>query len=221
MKKWLLIFGLFLLTGCTEKNLQPSEPNLPDKGAAPVEERTPTEETTPEVDIAIEDYFPKENKTYMFRGEGNEYATYSETFYNKTDSYLPSIVENGGTRLLRIYQLTNNSINLVYEQPEFYDEKIPSFNDLKSKFNPVPILQTPLKEGNSFNNWNITAIDAELDLPIGKLKNIIVLEQQDDENKSTVRSYWAPNFGKVKQEFISNESETEEFTVTSELKEIK
>lgn len=204
MNKWfLLLFSFFLLTGCVTKQTQPPKPNIP------IDE------------IKLEDYFPQSNKTYSYRGEGNEYASFKETFYNKTDSYLPSIVENGGTRILRIYQLTDKGIYLVYEQPEFYDETIPLFEELKKQFKSVPLIEKPLKAGNSFNHWKIKNTDIELNLAIGKLTNVIVVEQQDEENKTVSRSYWAPGIGKVKQEFLTTGQNTEGNTITSELEEIK
>lgn len=205
MSKYIFLFiGALFLSGCTEKE----SPALNEK---PIH----AEETR------IEDYFPQENKTYIYRGEGNEFATFKEVFYKKTDSYLTSIVENGGTRLLRIYQLKNNGIYTVYEQPEFYEENVPSFEELKQEFKPTPLLIKPIKSNKTFNNWKIIDTTASLDHPLGQLKNVIILEQVNQEDNTIVRNYWAPGIGKVKQEFISKEHDGEEYRVTSELVEIK
>lgn len=204
MYKYLfLLVSFFLLSGCSEKQPQPEKPI------------TTTEE------IKMDEYFPQQNKTYVFHGEGNEYAGFTEVFYQKTDSYLPSIVANGGTRILRIYELTGRGIYLVYEKPEFYDESIPSLAELKKHFHPVPLIIKPLKAGKTFNGWKITHTNAEIELPIGKVNNVIIIEQEDNENHTFVRRYWAPGMGLVKQEFVSAEENTEEISVTSELETIK
>ncbi|WP_066288573.1 hypothetical protein [Bacillus sp. FJAT-29937] len=203
MNKYLfLLLGFLLLTGCTEKKAAPPKPNGTAK------------------EIMVEDYFPQENKTYVYRGEGNEYAAFSEFFYQRTDSYLPSIVENGGTRILKIYKLTDEGIYQVYNRPEFYDEEIPPLAELEKEFNPIPLLIKPLQAEKTFNGFTIVQTNAELLLPIGEVKNVVIIEQQDEENKTIVRKYWAPGLGMVKQEFVSSEKNTEEFSVTSELEKI-
>lgn len=204
MNKYLFfLIGFLLLSGCAEKQSESPKPKMTAE------------------EIKIEEYFPQENKTYKYHGEGNEYAGFTEDFYQRTDSYLPSIIENGGTRILRIYQFTDDGIYQVYEQPEFYDEMIPSLEELKKQFNPVPLLIKPLKAEKTFNNFTISHTNAELSLPIGKVKNVIIIEQQDKENETILRKYWAPGMGMVKQEFVSSEKNTEEFSVTSELENIR
>lgn len=204
MKKWwLLLIGLIMVTGCISKEAPPAKPKPPKE------------------EISIEEYYPQENKTYQYRGEGNEYAAYTEVFYKKTDSYLPSIVDNGGTRLLRIYQLTEKGIYVVYEQPEFYNETIPSFDEMKQYFNPVPLLEKPIKENTSFNGWKIINTNEKMMLFDGEVKNIIIIEQHDQQNNTVVRKYWAPKLGMVKQEFESGEENPEKFSVMSELVNIK
>ncbi|MEH7391881.1 hypothetical protein [Bacillus sp. JJ1474] len=203
MNKYLfLLIGFLLLTGCAEKKAESPKP----KGTAE--------------EIKIEEYFPQENKTYVYRGEGNEYAAFTEFFYQRTDSYLPSIVENGGTRILKIYKLTDKGIYQVYDRPEFYDEEIPPLAELEKQFNLVPLLIKPLQVEKSFNGFTISHTNAELLLPIGKVKNVVIIEQYDKENETIVRKYWAPGMGMVKQEFVSSEKNTEKFSVTSELEKI-
>ncbi|WNS77288.1 hypothetical protein RRV45_09970 [Bacillus sp. DTU_2020_1000418_1_SI_GHA_SEK_038] len=204
MNKYLFILiGFLLLTGCTEKQPQSPKPKF-----------------SPE-EIKIDEYFPQANKKYEYHGEGNEYAAFTEVFYQRTDSYLPSIIDNGGTRILRIYKFTDDGIYRVYEQPEYYDETIPSLEELKKHFKPVPLLIKPLQAGKTFNGFTITHTNAELALPIGNVKNVIIIEQQDKENETIVRKYWAPGMGMVKQEFISSEKNTDDYSVTSELENIQ
>lgn len=204
----LMIFILIslLLAGCA---VNPSKPQPQDKIDSP----------TSSLKLNLNDYFPQENKTFSFRGEGNEFASYKEDFFQLTDNYLTSIVENGGTRIFKVYQLTNDGIYLVYEQPEYYEEAPLEVEALKNQFKPVPLLKAPLEIGNKYNDISILKINEELTLPIGQLTNVIVTEQRDDDQHTILKKYWAPGYGLVKTEFIS--TEPEEMIVTSELESIQ
>ncbi|MFO1444916.1 hypothetical protein KDN24_17260 [Bacillus sp. Bva_UNVM-123] len=173
----------------------------------------------PAESIRINDYFPIANRINSYKGEGNEFATYEEAFFEYKDSYLSSIVENGGTRTFKVYQVTNEGIYLVYEQHEYYEEAPLPIDAIKSQFKPVALLTAPLKVGNKFNNWEITDVHAELNLPIGKLKNVIITEKRDEKSQTWTKNYWAPEYGLVKTEFTST-AEKDPFIVTSELEKI-
>ncbi|MBU8878715.1 hypothetical protein BGM26_06890 [Bacillus sp. FJAT-29790] len=207
MKKWfLLIISSLWLAGCMTK-----EPQTPQKPM----------QLQPQAETAkIKDYFPLENKNYFFKGEGNEFAVYNEMFYQKEGDYLPSIVENGGTRIFKVYQLTDDEIFVVYEEPEFYDEMIPALDSVKSKFVPISQLKQPFEVGNSFGDWKIVDVHAKLSLPIGELEDVIITEKKNEDN-SLVRNYWVPGYGKVKEEFLMTDKNGQEFTITSLLEKIK
>jgi hypothetical protein len=208
MKKcFLVIYGCFLLlAGCMS--------NEPQKNS------TQEPKQIPEESLLIADYYPLENKVYSFQGEGNEFAAYTETFYEKTDQYLPSIVENGGTRIFKVYQLSPEGINVVYELPEYYEETLPSIDSIRKEFNPIGQLKSPLEIGTTFEGWQIVEVNGKAMLPIGEIEKIIVVEKRDEENHTVIRRYWAAGYGKVKEEFIFTEGE-EEYKVISELKDIQ
>jgi len=174
--------------------------------------------SSPPETLNIEDYFPLENSTYFYKGEGNEFAAYKEDFFEKSGDYLPSITENAGTRIFKVYQLTSDGIYLVYEQPEYYEEAPLEIEAVKSQFNPVPLLKTPLKFGGKFKDLSISEIHHKLNLPIGRLTDVIVTENKDEENNTVTKYYWATDYGLVKTEFTSTEEE--DFIITSELESI-
>ncbi|MBP2240294.1 hypothetical protein J2Z40_000847 [Cytobacillus eiseniae] len=205
----LFILACLLLTGCKI-----------DESPSPFPGSSESQSHSDIDSIAIDDFFPLENKIYSFNGEGNEYAAYKETFFTRIDHYLPSIVENGGTRILKVYELTTEGIYLVYEQPEYYEETLPSIDSIKGKFNRQTLLMSPLTIGTVYDDWEIVNIDEEIQLPIGKIKKIIVVEQKDEENQTIITSFWAPGYGKIKEEFVSTEG-SEEFKVVSELKNME
>jgi len=210
MKKLIpLFFFCFFLSACAVAD-QPAVEKEPEKHEVSTQEKP-----------SIKEYFPLENKVYSFAGQGNEFASYKEIFYETEDGYLPAVVENGGTRILKVYQLTSDGIYTVYEQPEYYEQKIPPIEQVKDHFfSPKPQLAAPLSNGSGFNSWKIIETDAKLKLPFGELDHVIILEQKESGDHSTVTSYWAPGYGKVKQEFIYTEENGEEFIVTSELENI-
>lgn len=206
MKKWFyIVLGCLLLVGCTADK-------SPSKESPKTEQ--PSVETT-----KMADYYPLENKIYSYKGEGNEYATYKETFYEKEGDYLPSIVDNGGTCVLKVYQFTADGIYLVYEQAEFYDETLPALDSIKSEFKPIPLLVNPLEVGTVFEEWKIVDKIAKLTLPIGEVHDVLVIEKKGGD-KSIVKNYWAAGYGKVMDEFLYTDESGEEFVVTSKLEKI-
>lgn len=208
MKKWFLFtIGCILLAGCTAKESQNPNP--------PVSQQPPNEKT-----VTIEDYYPLENKTYTFKGEGNEFAAYKESFFTKVDNYLPAIIENGGTRIFKVYELAEDGIFVVFEQGEYYEETPPPIDSVKSQFDRTPLLTNPLSVGATFDGWEIIKIDERMVLPIGEVNNVIVVEQKDEENHTVITNYLAPGYGKIKQEFVSTEGDGE-FKVVSEVEKVE
>ena len=174
-------------------------------------------ETLPK-EVELSDYFPQENSTYSFKGEGSEFSSYKEDFFEKNGDYLPSIVENSGTRIFKVYELTNDGIYLVYEQPEYYEEAPLEIAAVKSQFKQVPLLNKPLEVGTQFSDWTISETNAQLSLAIGEFSNVIVTEQRDEKKQTVLKYYWAPQHGIIKSEFLSTNNH--KFIVTSELESI-
>lgn len=205
-KEFLLAIGCLLLPGCVVKDYSPVSS---EQKQQPVK-----------VAFTIKDYYPLANKIYSFRGEGNEFAAYKETFFSQNGSYLPSIVENGGTRLFKVYELTSDGIYVVYEQAEYYKEAPASIDSVKSQFIRKPLLTIPLEIGRSFDGWEIKEVDKKITLPSGEMTNVIVTEQRDKENHTVITNYWAPGYGKILQVFLSTDGK-EENQVVSELEKIE
>lgn len=210
MKKWLFLFlTSLLLVGCVEINVN----NAKDEQNSPppnVDEQT----------VTLLDFFPNQPIEKQFQGIGNEYAQYTETFYKKEGNYIPAIVDNGGTRMLRIYRVTDKEISIVYEQPEFYQETIPPISSLETAFHVKPLLTLPLKIGKMVGEWKIVSLSENVSVPFGDFSDVIVLEKTNQDG-SINRQYWVEEYGKVKDEFSQKDENGNLFEVKSELDTIK
>lgn len=208
MKKWLfLLFSTLLLFGCESGEL----------------DKPPNEQSSPPVidkqEISLLEYFPDHPIEKSFLGKGNEFAQYTETLFQKEGSYFPTITDNGGTQILRIYKVTEQEISLVYEQAEFY-ESIPSLSTLEPYFQSKPILTLPLEEGKIIGEWKIVNSSDSITVPFGEFSDVIILEKINVDG-SISRQYWAKKYGKIKDEFIIKDENGTPFEVTSELQDIK
>jgi hypothetical protein len=233
LKALISLLLIFTLAGCTwnesanpqheEKpsdssndKPKPAEPTKPDGSpATPASPATPVS-TPSQQENTLKKFFPDDNQVKYFEGEGNEFADEKEIIFELQDNYLPTIVSNGGTSMLKIYKMTDTGIYLVYQQPEYYENRIPDLSTLESQFKEVPILTEPLKPGTMINGWKVIALDQNLLLPIGTVKQAVILEKTDD-NGSVSRQYWAPRYGLVKKEFYMKDSMGTETIITTEL----
>jgi hypothetical protein len=203
MKKILVfIVSAFLLVGCTEvKEIQPTERNE-------------------QISISLMDYFPSPPLEKSFLGNGNEYAQYTETFYENTGEFYPSIVNNGGTQMLRVYKVNEKEISIVYEQAEYYEETVPEISSIEPNFSSKPLLQTPVEVDKTAGDWKIISLTEQVTVPYGEYTDVIVIEKQNEDG-SVNRQYWAPKVGKIKDEFYLEDENGTAYEVTSELQNTK
>jgi hypothetical protein len=203
-----LIVCSLLLVGCGIK-----VENSKDNGSPPPTVIDKKEET-------LLDFFPTQPVEKQFEGLGNEFAQYTETFFEPPGSIYPSIIDNGGTRILRLYKVTKEEISIVYEQPEFYEETPPPASSLEAEFVNNPILKLPLEVGNTFGEWTIVQVNESLTVPYGSFKEVVIIEKTD-ETGGIQRQYWVEKHGKIKDEYLLEDENGSVFKVTSELKTLK
>lgn len=212
-----IISCLFLLLGCTSQN--PEKPSDNNPIPSPIETDVGDDEENT-ISASLLDYFPDKPIVKGYLGTGNEYAQYTETFYQKEGEYIPSIIDNGGTRVLRIYKVTEDEISIVYEQSEFYNETIPSISALEPAFQSKPILTSPLELGGMNGEWKIVDINHTLKVPYKEFNHVLVIEKTNTDG-SVNRQYWVKQLGKIKDEFIIEEENGDRYEVTSELQTAK
>lgn len=231
MKKIFIIFSLMIafIVGCAKN--EEVDPNNPDNNDLVIEEQGETNEedensldesdNRKEMTISIDQFLPPENVVKYFKGEGNEFAEEIETVFEKEGAYLPTTVNNGGTIVLNVYEVTGDGLYIVYQLPEFYEELPPKMEQISSEFVREEILRTPLKMGEVINDWEIVGVNESISLPIGPINNVLILEKKDDESGSINRQYWAPEYGIVKKEFYYEEEGRITMSVTTELEKME
>ncbi|MBM7648450.1 hypothetical protein JOC78_001392 [Bacillus ectoiniformans] len=175
----------------------------------------------PAVTVDLTEYAPPEMSVKYFKGEGNEYASYTESVMSVKNGLLETYIDNGGTRALSIFDISQNELANVYHKTEVYDQGTVDLSKLDRYKNREALLQSPLRPGQEINGWKITKTNAEIQLPYGIVDHVIVKEKQitqKDGSLIIMKEYWAKGLGLVKDEYIDIGSN---FTVTSELEKIE
>lgn len=204
MKKfcWFIsVICLLLLCACSEETLKPVS-------SPPIEQP-----------VNLADYFMEDQAVAKYKGEGNEYASYTARTQWHNRNTVSIYEDNGGTTILRTYRISENSIDLIQEQGEFYDTFEPTDKELEA----MPILSTflklPLKQGTSFDGWVIASVNDSLTTPLKNFNEVIKLEKKDDSG-AIQRKYITKQYGEVKREYIMQDGENE-FIVTSTIESIE
>lgn len=212
MKKYLLMFipTLFLIACGAE------EPNVIEPTTSSPTENT---QTPAETNVSLSDYFMPNNSIAQFKGEGNEFASYTLTTKHLYDNYIATYEDNGGTVMERIYHIQPDKISLIAENGEAYEASAPALSELESMQELEVYLATPLEEGMEFNGWKIISTNESVKTDVQTFENVIMLERIDEQG-ATSRKYFVQNFGEIKREFIMQEGD-EPFIVTSTLEKIQ
>jgi len=186
-----LLFSLVLLSSCANKNdIKP-----------PIEDSKPqdTKQT-----LTIRDYSYKENTNYVYKGEGNEYASYN-LFVDYIEGNRVQIrSNNGGTEMVKVLENNDGELTLLFSREETYYRE----NLIQSPVNNSEILlKEPLEVGTSWTlvdgrKRSITNVEVDVTTPAGAVKALEVTTEGKDENKT--QDYYAPNIGLVKTIFTSD-----------------
>lgn len=157
--------------------------------------------------------------TAHFKGEGNEFAEIDLRTDYLDDEHIAVYEDNGGTTMLSVYRVSEDKIELVKEEPEFYEEYEASSEELQA-LEPISVyMEFPIVEGDAIDGRVIVETGATVETPYSTFENVIVFESKGDDG-SINRTYFAENYGEVKREFIMEEN-GEAMTVTSTLESIE
>ncbi|MEA4896294.1 MAG: GerMN domain-containing protein [Oscillospiraceae bacterium] len=214
MKKLVLIICftiiVSLLFGCVFR--QNSEQPAASSGAG----ASPSASAGLEVPKVV-DYFPaRENVRYVYQGDGNEYASYDVyTDYSST-SKIQQRINNGGTELVQVIELSNGKAACVFSREECYYRE--NFLDKTDGSEEILMLE-PITAGTSWklNDGSvrtINGIDVGIDTPSGSYSAVAVETIYADGGSMT--DYYARGIGLVK-----TVSKGEGYTVNSSLSEIQ
>lgn len=164
-------------------------------------------------------FFMDNGTVATYLGEGNEYASYESRTQWHNDNTISLYEDNGGSTVLRTYRISKDSIDLIKEQGEFYEEYNPTDDELKALPKLSTFLQLPLVEGATFEDWVIISVNKIVETPYQTFEDVIVLEQTSG-NGAINRKYIVNDYGEIKREFIMKDDESE-YLVTSILESVK
>lgn len=215
-KRLFLLVPILLLVACWQEI-----PNSTKTETDPVKEvnSTPSTDLPSDEQVNLTQFFLPNDTTAYFKGEGNEYASYTLKILHLYDNYITTLEDNGGTVVQRIYRISDDEITLISEKGEAYDPVTPSLEELES-MQPMDIyLDTPIQVGTEFNGWKITSTSASVVTDLKKFENVVVIERKETEGNMT-RKYFAKDFGEIKREFIMLE-EQKEVIISSTIEKFK
>jgi len=162
-------------------------------------------------------YFPTvSGSSWIFEGEGNEYAAFQRKVSFTGDQQAQIQEDNGGTSITSVYKVTNNSVIRIYSEPESYNPD----NLLEKGFtsnDSTIILQAPLKTGTTWQlpddrQAEIIDTDVTINTPAGDFSSCLKIKVSGSDYH--IFEYYCKQVGLVKREYISGD-----FLVTSTLKE--
>lgn len=157
-----------------------------------------TDDILQKYDQQLLSYFPQEGKFYYYKGDGNEYAPYSEEIFAKQGNFLITFVANGGTRLQKVYYVKNGEMRVVYSEGEVYDYPNIPLNKLDTTDRRNIVLSAPFEKGKTMKNGlNIVDTNTTVEVPYGKFKNVLVLSNISPDGYVTTE-YWVQGIGQIK-----------------------
>ncbi len=200
--------------GCKDKS--PETPTPPTYTPTPVEPEQEPTETPPSKPVGkdISDYFPmKTGYKWEYEGEGNEFATYTQTVEFEEENRYQLSTDTGGTVMANIFEVNTDSIKNVYKIGEAYEHK----NLLKEKNNlDVTILKAPIEKGNKWvseeNTYEIVDTDATITVPYGTFNHCIIVKLTFKDGSESYMHY-KDGIGMVQSQFI-----TGDYRILSKLK---
>lgn len=225
----ILVFSVFMTScglfsneetddpGTDSPTEQPSE--TPDETDNGEETDTNGQSTEDEVNQDLSAWLPRlDNVVYSYEGIGNEFAEYNWTPQFNQDDYYQVANQNPGTTLVEIFEYREDEIVRTFQRGETYFidnfTEIGSFPDERQE---EVLLKAPIEVGNSWSNENsdyeITAIDHEIEVPYGTFNAIEVIITTDD---AVTKRYYAEDIGLVSDVF-----ESEGMTVESKLESVE
>jgi len=160
-------------------------------------QETTSDDSTDEPALVAENlksYFRNSGDIAHYEGSGSDMATYTVETTWLTDNYVQHVIENNGAIVQRIFRLTKDEVQFVYNQEVLVPE---SFK--KDELDQLPIisvlLKTPLEDGNTFYGKTVSFPET-VNTPIGSFDNAVKISEQMEDGVNHV--YYVPNEGIVK-----------------------
>jgi hypothetical protein len=223
MKKWMTVKGkmiymivlLALLTGCKKDNTDNGEIITQPAVTAPTEAATSAPTATPVPTITesvkpltIADYYPLQADTEsIYEGSGNEYAAYVQyiDYIDAANNKIQTRTNNGGTETVRVIQIKDGKISVVYIENESYIRE--NYMDKETAGEQEVLLMEPLVVGTKWTlpeegERYISGTDIAIETPSG---SYTAIEVTTDKAGSISKDYYAAGVGLVKSVFGEGE----------------
>ncbi|KGR73514.1 DUF4652 domain-containing protein [Ureibacillus manganicus] len=157
-------------------------------------------------------FFPSENSDAFYIGGFENGGEKVQTKW-LNDEFVQEITSNGGATIERIYHITNNQIELIYQ--EMIDGSSPS-SMTTEQLNQLPtieiVMTAPFKVGDTIGEFTVIDTKGEVGTMYNSFSDVLILENKDEE--SITRKYYAKGYGKVKLEFEFYNQDTREFELS-------
>ena len=196
----LACFLLFLLYPQNDPNQTADDPII----EPPMEE---------EVSKTLANYFLKSGETMYYAGEGNEYAPFQLTTTWLSENYVQQVIDNGGGITQQIYRITNDEIQLIYNEMIEFEPVSFELDELDTLETIEIMLKTPIKNGTEFDQKTMQ-YPVKVKVPFGTFENAVLVSEKSEMD--TINEYYVEQYGLVKREFLTADG----YAVTSSLASI-
>ena len=143
----------------------------------------------------LKSYFRKSGDVSYYEGIGSDIATYKVETSWLSEHYVQHLITNDGALVQRIFRITENEIQLIYNQ-EINEPPISFDSDELDQLPTIDILlKTPLKDGHTFEGKTVSFPET-VDTPIGSFDNAVKISEQMEDGVNDI--YYVPNEGMVK-----------------------
>lgn len=202
----MLLITLFLIL-CTVSCGQNGYIKEPEGDSTENPQSVPTEAPAQQQEL-ISDYLPlKVGNLWLYEGEGNEYASFSQEIVYEQDGRYQMMTESGGTVMANVIEVRNDSLVNTYREGEVYDNK--NILNKPSNLNII-IMKLPVEGGNSWeseeNRYEILRTDAVVDVPAGKFDNCVEVGITFKDGSKGV-AFYKKGVGLIQSDFIISETE--------------
>ena len=171
----------------SESPLHTATPNVPVT-SEPSVETLPLEEDVSYKEL-LRSYFRETNSYADFLGTGNEYATFYEETTWINEDYVKVLVDNSGGRTLNIYRITDNEIQLIYNQ--YYDSTMPEPSLDKIRILPPieTVLVAPFEDGKIFDVYTMQT-NVELETPFNTFTTVAITNEETNVTRYYAEGMW-------------------------------
>lgn len=154
-------------------------------------------------------YFPSDpGRTWTYVGEGNEFASFTQKVIFRSGLKVQMAVDNGGTRVMKVFRVEPGTVRLTLAMPEVYDNRnLLNAAEAENKL----LLQSPLRIGATWKDdtflSRIVSSSEKVTVPAGTFENVLKIKRTPlDKSQSAyhIYEYYAVGTGLVMQEFLAD-----------------